>query len=102
MTSNRILRWSGMAVIAAAALTGSSAYALTTMDAPINSNGARYASPDADQQIEQQLNGQGDNQRGFSIQVRPQPQDNDPNAPFNRQRSFMPMPWLPGQPFPSR
>jgi hypothetical protein len=101
MTSGRILRWSGITVIAAAALAASSAYALTTMDAPINSNGARYASPDADQQIEQQLNGQtGDNQRGFSIQVRPQPQDNDPNVPFNRKRSFMP--WLPGQPFPSR
>lgn len=99
MVMSRIHWWIAAALIAV--FGASSAYALTTVEAPVSSNGARYAAPDPDQQIEQRLNGQdGDAQHGFSIQVRPQTGDNDPNAPFGRQRSLLP--WLPGQPFPSR
>jgi hypothetical protein len=96
----RILGWIG-AVFVIAAAGALPANALTTMEAPVNSNGARFAAPDPDQQLEQRLNGQdGDSQRGFSIQVRPQTRENDPNSSFDRRRSTLP--WLPGQPFPSR
>jgi hypothetical protein len=97
---SRIFGWIGAAAVLAVA-GASSAYALTTVEAPVTSNGARFASPDPDQQLEQRLDGQsGDSQRGFSIQVRPQPQENDSNSPFSRQRPMLP--WLPGQPFPPR
>lgn len=97
---NRIFGWIGAVAVTVA--TGAvPAMALTTMEAPVNSNGARYAAPDPDQQLEQRMNGQdGDSHRGFNIQVRPQTRENLPNSPFNRQRSTLP--WFPGQSFPLR
>ena len=99
MALKRIAGWVG-AVVFVAMAGALPAAALTTMEAPVDPNGARYAAPERDQQMERRLNGQdGENQRGFSIQVSPQTRDGDPNFPFDRRRPAMP--WLPGQPFPS-
>ena len=100
MTTSRTLGWA--VAVAVAALVGATpARALTTVETPVTSNGARFASPDPDQQLEQRFNGQdGDSQRGFSIQVRPQTPANDANSPFGRQRPMLP--WLPGEWIPPR
>jgi hypothetical protein len=99
MAVNRFIIVIGTAVVAITTGAGF-AHALTTMDAPVTSNGARYAAPDPDQRLEQGLTGQDrESERGFSIQVRPQPRDRDQSLPFSGQQPMLP--WLPGQPFPS-
>lgn len=100
MAVNRFIIVFGAAIVAT--MTGAGfAHALTTMDAPVTSNGARYAAPDPDQRLEQGLTGQDrDSERGFSIQVGPQPRDTDPSPPYSRRQPMLP--WFPGQPFPSR
>lgn len=103
MTATRRIRSFGLIAILAMLAGAPSAYALTTMEAPVNQNGARYAAPDPDQRLEQQLNGQqgGEDRRGFSIQMQRQDSDRDRGTPFDRQFR-QGLPWLPGAPLPSR
>ena len=101
MASTRFSIWlSALALVASVAIAP--AYALTTMDAPVNSDGSqRFADPD-DRVQNNFTGGQGDQaRRGFSVQIRPEGRtSSDPNSPYYRPVSPPGMFWAPGLQLP--
>ena len=100
MISPRFSIWLGtVAFLAAMAVVP--AYALTTMEAPVNTDvSQRFADPDG-----RRSNFSGDQgdqtPRGFSVQVRPADRpSNDPNSPNYRPLAPPGMFWAPGLQLP--
>jgi hypothetical protein len=101
MSMSRVSLWFG-AFALLAAVASVPARALTTMEAPVNTDGSqRFADPD--DRIQNNFSGgqNGQTPRGFSVQIRPSDRSSsDPSSPYYRPISPPGMFWAPGLQLP--
>jgi hypothetical protein len=101
MFMSRVSLWFG-ALVLLATVASAPARALTTMEAPVNTDGSqRFADPD--ERIQNNFSGEqnGQTPRGFSIQIRPSDRSSsDPSSPYYRPISPPGMFWAPGLQLP--